>query len=108
MNQSQTAMMPNGIIFKRLKRNNSKPKIGALVLVTRLDGSQFVGEIHELHERIKNWIIKVKRIDDDGIVTIEEVADLVIDAVIIVKDIALSDIWKTIGHWLKNTFRKRA
>jgi hypothetical protein len=49
----------------------------------------------------------VKRVDDDGKVTVEEVAELVIDAVIIVKDIVLSDVWKTIGQWFRNAFSKK-
>ena len=97
---------PKPNIAKRLKKG-AKAKHGQKVLVTASDGTQYVGEIIEFHGRIKNWITKVKKVNDDGKVEVKEVADLVVEAVIVVKDIVLSDVFKAIGEWFKNIFKKK-
>lgn len=98
---------PSNKIAERLKNAETKPKVGDKVLVTKQDGTQYIGEIVKMHERIKNWIVEVQKVDDDGKVTIEEVGNLVVDAVIIVRDVVVSDIWKVIGQWFRNIFRKK-
>lgn len=94
-------------ISKRIANADIVAKVGDKVVVTRADGTQYIGEVIEMHQRVKNWITKVKKVNDDGTTTIEEISELVADAVIILKDVILSDVFKTIGQWFRNLFRKK-
>jgi len=99
--------LPTQEIKKRIDGSSVTPKVGDKVLVTRADGTQYLAEIIEIHADIKDWILKVKKVDDDGQTTVEEVAGLVVDAVIIVQNIVLSDVFRAISQWVKNLFRKK-
>jgi hypothetical protein len=99
--------LPTTEIRQRIKEGNVKPKIGDKVLVTRADGTQYLAEVLEIHADIKDWILKVKKVDDDGITSVQEVSNLVVDAVIIVQNIILSDVFRAFSQWVKNLFRKK-
>lgn len=96
---------PNQKIQKRLNSPDVKPQLGQKVLITNPDGTQYVAEVLSIHSKIKNWILQVKKVDEDGKVEIEEVADLVVEAVIIVKDIVFTDVFKALVLWIKKVFR---
>lgn len=98
---------PKPEIAKRVARAGGKAKVGQKVLVTNPDGSQYVAEILEFHERVKGWITKVKVAGKNGY-EIKEVADLIVDAVMILQDITLSDVGRAIGQFFKNIFKKKA
>lgn len=98
----------NKNIAETIENPEVKPKVGDTVVVTKKDGTQYIGIIVEMHTRIKNWITKVKKVNDDGTTTVEEVSELVVDAIIIVKDIVISDLFKVIAQWFRNLFRKKA
>lgn len=94
-------------IQKRVKSARVTPKVGQKVLVTAADGTQYLAEVIELHGKIKNLITKVKVVREDGKVEIQEVADLVVEAVIVLKDIVLSQVFKAAWQWVKNLFSKK-
>lgn len=98
---------PKPEIAKRLAQAGNKAKVGQKVIVTNPDGSQYVAEILEFHEQIKGWITKVKVAGKNGY-EVKEVADLIVDAVMILKDISLSDVGRAIGQFFKNIFKKKA
>jgi cephalosporin-C deacetylase-like acetyl esterase len=97
---------PNAKIKERIEKATVKVKLGQKVLVTNADGTQYLAEIAEFHEQIKGWITKVKIEGKDGY-TFKEVSELVVDAVMIVKDITLSDVGKAIAQFFKNLFSKK-
>lgn len=94
-------------IEKRLYESNVPVRMGQKVLVTNSDGSQYIAEVIQIHGNVKNWILKVRKVNDDGSTSIEEVADLVVEAVIILRDIVLSEVFKAAWQWIKNLFKKR-
>lgn len=100
------SILPNKI-EKRLYNSNVRPTLGQKVVVTRADGTQYIAEVIQIHGSIKNWILKVRTVNDDGTTTTEEVADLVVEAVVILKDIALSEVFKAAWQWVKNLFKKK-
>lgn len=85
--------------------NGVTPKIGQKVLVTAKDGSQYMAEIFTLHSKVKNLITKVRVAKQDGSYTIQEVSELVVEAVILVKDITISELAKAFVQYLKNIFK---
>ena len=99
--------LPNKEIAKRIENTTVPVKVGDKVLVTRADGSQYLAEVIEFSSDIRGWITKVKKVNADGSTSIEEVAELTVEAVMILQDIVLSDIFKTVMQWLRNVFRKK-
>lgn len=98
---------PNEVIAERIQKATVNVKAGQKVLVTNADGTQYLAEIIGFHDRIKNWITKVRVAGEDGKYEVKEVADLVVDAIIVVKDIVLSDVGKAIAQFFKNLFKKK-
>jgi hypothetical protein len=83
---------------------HAKPKVGQKVFLPDLN---CFGEIVELHNRVKAWVAKVKITNADGSTSIQEVADLTVQAVVILNDVVASDAFKTLFTWLKSLFKKK-
>ena len=99
--------LPTRAIAERIQNTTVPPKIGDKVLVTREDGTQYIAEIIEISKDISGWVTKVKKVNADGTTSIEEVAELTVEAVMILQEIVFSDIFKTIAQWFRNIFRKK-
>lgn len=80
--------------------------IGDKVLVTGPNGLQYMAEVVELHGDIKGLITKVKRAKEDGSYTVEEVSGLVVDAVVVLRKVVLSDVAKAAWSWIRGLFKK--
>lgn len=65
------------------------------------------GEVLEMSDKVKGLIAKVKVAGADGKYTTHEVADLGVDAVIVLRDIVVSQVFEVIVSWVKQLFRKR-
>jgi hypothetical protein len=79
-------------------------KIGQKVYVPSLN---LVGEVQAISDKVKNLITHIKIAREDGEFDIKEVQDLVVEAIVIVRDVIFSDIWKVIGAWVKGIFKRK-
>lgn len=80
------------------------PKIGDKVYMPSL---KVFGEILEIADGVNGIITKVRIANADGTFTDIEVRQLVVDAVVVVRNIMASDIFKVIANWVKGWFKKK-
>lgn len=78
-------------------------RIGQQVVVPDLG---VIGEVIEISNDIENLVLKVKVASEDGFKTVD-VEDLVVEAVVVVKKIRLSEAFKFLWMAIKNLFRKK-
>ena len=78
-------------------------KIGDKVVLP--DGQ--LAEVLELSKDIKGLITRVKIMRENGSYYEKEVADLVVDAVIVLREVFVSDVFKTFSTWFKQLFKRK-
>jgi hypothetical protein len=76
-------------------------KVGNTVFIPQLG---VYGEIIEMSDKVKGLITKVKIAGVDGNYTIQEVGNLTVEAVILLRDIVLSDVVKVLSTWVRKVF----
>lgn len=84
--------------------NSGTVSIGDKVYIPELG---VIAEVSELHKDVKNYITKVKLVKEDGTVEIIEVANLVVEGVILLRKIVFSEVVKAAWSWFSNLFRKK-
>jgi hypothetical protein len=66
-----------------------------------------IAEILEFSKDIKGLITRVKIMRENGSYYEKEVADLVVDAVLVLREVFLSDVVKTFAHWFNQLFKRK-
>lgn len=89
---------------KRLKKATKGVKIGDRVYLPDLN---VYGEVLEISNDVRGWIEKIKITNADGSVTIKEVSELTVEAVILVERIVTSELFKSVWKWIRNIFRRK-
>jgi hypothetical protein len=77
-------------------------KIGQKVYIPELD---IYGEVVEVSDKVRGLITKIKVAGKDGY-EFKEVANLTVEAVIVLRDIVASDVFRAFGAWVSKLFRK--
>lgn len=65
------------------------------------------GEILEISNGVGGVITKIRIANADGTFSEKEVSELVVHAVVVVKDVIASEVFKVIANWVKSWFKRK-
>lgn len=65
------------------------------------------GEVLEISNGVGGLITKIRIANADGTFSEKEVSELVVHAVVVVKDVVASDMFKVIANWVKSWFKRK-